>query len=163
MSKKQHFNTNLEAADEIARQLRLRDLGGLVVIDFIDMTGSPPTRSRKPSTDAGVQARSRTCSDWSWLRFGLLEMSRQRLSPSLAEASHHICPRCTGTGVVQDNEFPKHYLVLASDLIAEAPKRQHCASSAVVPVPIASYLLNEKRHSVNHIEKNQEAKITACS
>ena len=96
--KKPHLNTNLEAADEIARQLRLRDLGGLVVIDFIDMT--PVRHQREVENrirDAVRQDRARIqISRIS--RFGLLEMSRQRLSPSLGESSHHVCPRCQGTG-----------------------------------------------------------------
>ena len=98
------LNTNLEAADEIARQLRLRDLGGLVVIDFIDMT--PVRHQREVENrirDAVRQDRARIqISRIS--RFGLLEMSRQRLSPSLGESSHHVCPRCQGTGRVRDNE-----------------------------------------------------------
>ncbi|WP_454901106.1 ribonuclease E, partial [Aggregatibacter sp.] len=98
------LNTNLEAADEIARQLRLRDLGGLIVIDFIDMT--PVRHQREVENrirDAVRQDRARIqISRIS--RFGLLEMSRQRLSPSLGESSHHVCPRCQGTGKIRDNE-----------------------------------------------------------
>ncbi len=98
------FNTNLEAADEIARQLRLRDLGGLIVIDFIDM--GPIRHQREVENrlrEALRQDRARI-QIGRISRFGLLEMSRQRLSPSLGESSHHVCPRCSGTGTVRDNE-----------------------------------------------------------
>ncbi|WP_080260666.1 ribonuclease E, partial [Vibrio parahaemolyticus] len=98
------LNTNLEAADEIARQLRLRDLGGLVVIDFIDMTPVRHQREVENRLREAVRLDRARVQIGRISRFGLLEMSRQRLSPSLAEASHHICPRCRGTGVVRDNE-----------------------------------------------------------
>ncbi|MDW2458931.1 ribonuclease E/G, partial [Vibrio sp. 1249-1] len=94
------LNTNLEAADEIARQLRLRDLGGLVVIDFIDMTPVRHQREVENRLREAVRLDRARVQIGRISRFGLLEMSRQRLSPSLAEASHHICPRCSGTGVV---------------------------------------------------------------
>lgn len=154
------LNTNLEAADEIARQLRLRDLGGLVVIDFIDMT---PVRHQREVENrlreavrvdrARVQVQIGRIS-----RFGLLEMSRQRLSPSLAEASHHICPRCKGTGVIRDNESLA--LSVLRLIEEEALKDNTSQVLAVVPVSIASYLLNEKRRSINHIEKAQQVRIT---
>lgn len=151
------FNTNLEAADEIARQLRLRDLGGLVVIDFIDMT---PVRHQREveqrMRDAVRQDRARI--QFARIsRFGLLEMSRQRLSPSLAEASHHICPRCSGTGVVRDNESLS--LSILRLMEEEAIKDNTGQVMAVVPVQIASYLLNEKRTAVQRIEKSQNVNI----
>lgn len=151
------LNTNLEAADEIARQLRLRDLGGLVVIDFIDMT--PVRHQREVETrmrDAVRMDRARV-QIGRISRFGLLEMSRQRLSPSLSEASHHICPRCTGTGVVRDNESLA--LSVLRLIEEEALKDNSSQVLAVVPVPIASYLLNEKRKSIQHIEKYQNVNI----
>ncbi|MDP2570917.1 ribonuclease E [Vibrio penaeicida] len=152
------LNTNLEAADEIARQLRLRDLGGLVVIDFIDMTPVRHQREVENRLREAVRLDRARVQIGRISRFGLLEMSRQRLSPSLAEASHHICPRCTGTGVVRDNESLA--LSVLRLIEEEALKDNTSQVLAVVPVAIASYLLNEKRRSVNHIEKHQEVKIT---
>src|SRR5476649_1571269 len=145
------FNTNLEAADEIARQLRLRDLGGLIVIDFIDMT--PVRHQREVENrlrDAVRQDRARI-QIGRISRFGLLEMSRQRLSPSLGESTHHICPRCAGTGTIRDNESLSLSILrlIEEEALKENTKEVH----AIVPVPIASYLLNEKRESVNAIEK----------
>ncbi|MGL6258001.1 ribonuclease E [Vibrio sp. WXL210] len=152
------LNTNLEAADEIARQLRLRDLGGLVVIDFIDMTPVRHQREVENRLRDAVRLDRARVQIGRISRFGLLEMSRQRLSPSLAEASHHICPRCSGTGVVRDNESLA--LSVLRLIEEEALKDNTSQVLAVVPVSIASYLLNEKRRSVNHIERNQEVKIT---
>lgn len=152
------LNTNLEAADEIARQLRLRDLGGLVVIDFIDMTPVRHQREVENRLREAVRMDRARVQIGRISRFGLLEMSRQRLSPSLAEASHHICPRCSGTGVVRDNESLA--LSVLRLIEEEALKDNTSQVMAVVPVPIASYLLNEKRRSVNHIEKSQDVKIT---
>ncbi len=147
------FNTNLEAADEIARQLRLRDLGGLIVIDFIDMT--PVRHQREVENrlrDAVRQDRARI-QIGRISRFGLLEMSRQRLSPSLGESSHHVCPRCSGTGTVRDNESLS--LSILRLIEEEALKENTHEVHAIVPVQIASYLLNEKRESVNAIEKRE--------
>ncbi|MGR5348632.1 ribonuclease E [Vibrio mediterranei] len=152
------LNTNLEAADEIARQLRLRDLGGLVVIDFIDMTPVRHQREVENRLREAVRIDRARVQIGRISRFGLLEMSRQRLSPSLAEASHHICPRCTGTGVVRDNESLA--LSVLRLIEEEALKDNTSQALAIVPVPIASYLLNEKRRSINHIERVQEVKIT---
>ncbi|NIY92693.1 ribonuclease E [Vibrio diazotrophicus] len=152
------LNTNLEAADEIARQLRLRDLGGLVVIDFIDMTPVRHQREVENRLRDAVRLDRARVQIGRISRFGLLEMSRQRLSPSLAEASHHICPRCSGTGVVRDNESLA--LSVLRLIEEEALKDNTAQVLAVVPVSIASYLLNEKRRSINHIERIQEVKIT---
>ncbi|WCP66190.1 ribonuclease E [Vibrio tubiashii] len=152
------LNTNLEAAEEIARQLRLRDLGGLVVIDFIDMTPVRHQREVENRLRDSVRMDRARVQIGRISRFGLLEMSRQRLSPSLAEASHHICPRCSGTGVVRDNESLA--LSVLRLIEEEALKDNTAQVLAVVPVPIASYLLNEKRRSINHIERIQEVKIT---
>ncbi|MFV0575178.1 MAG: ribonuclease E [Vibrio sp.] len=151
------LNTNLEAADEIARQLRLRDLGGLVVIDFIDMTPVRHQREVETRMREAVRMDRARVQIGRISRFGLLEMSRQRLSPSLAEASHHICPRCTGTGVIRDNESLA--LSVLRLIEEEALKDNSSQVLAVVPVPIASYLLNEKRKSIQHIEKHQEVNI----
>ncbi|USD64418.1 ribonuclease E [Vibrio sp. SCSIO 43136] len=152
------LNTNLEAADEIARQLRLRDLGGLVVIDFIDMTPVRHQREVENRLREAVRMDRARVQIGRISRFGLLEMSRQRLSPSLAEASHHICPRCSGTGVVRDNESLA--LSVLRLIEEEALKDNTSQVLAVVPVSIASYLLNEKRRSINHIEKAQGVKLT---
>lgn len=151
------FNTNLEAADEIARQLRLRDLGGLIVIDFIDMT--PIRHQREVENrlrDAVRQDRARI-QIGRISRFGLLEMSRQRLSPSLGESSHHVCPRCSGTGTVRDNESLS--LSILRLIEEEALKDNTKEVDAIVPVQIASYLLNEKRESVNAIERRSGGKV----
>ncbi|EGR1113890.1 ribonuclease E [Vibrio cholerae] len=152
------LNTNLEAADEIARQLRLRDLGGLVVIDFIDMTPVRHQREVENRLREAVRVDRARVQIGRISRFGLLEMSRQRLSPSLAEASHHICPRCKGTGVIRDNESLA--LSVLRLIEEEALKDNTSQVLAVVPVSIASYLLNEKRRSINHIEKAQQVRIT---
>ncbi|MFZ7235151.1 ribonuclease E [Avibacterium gallinarum] len=154
------LNTNLEAADEIARQLRLRDLGGLIVIDFIDMT---PIRHQREvenrMRDAVRQDRARIqISRIS--RFGLLEMSRQRLSPSLGESSHHVCPRCQGTGKIRDNESLSLSILrlLEEEAIKENTKQVH----TIVPVQIASYLLNEKRKAISSIERRHNVDIVVA-
>lgn len=147
------FNTNLEAASEISRQLRLRDLGGLIVIDFIDMTSLQHQRAvTNRLREALRQDRARMqISQIS--KFGLLEMSRQRLSSSLGESSHHLCPRCKGTGTVRDNESLS--LSILRLIEEKALKKNTKEVHAIVPVQIASYLLNEKREAVNTIEKCQ--------
>lgn len=154
------LNTNLEAADEIARQLRLRDLGGLVVIDFIDMTPVRHQREVENRLREAVRVDRARVQIGRISRFGLLEMSRQRLSPSLAEASHHICPRCKGTGVIRDNESLA--LSVLRLIEEEALKDNTSQVLAVVPVSIASYLLNEKRRSINHIEKRSKFALLSC-
>lgn len=151
------LNTNLEAADEIARQLKLRDLGGLIVIDFIDMT--PIRHQREVENrlrDAARQDRARV-QIGKISRFGLLEMSRQRLRPSLREASHHTCPRCSGVGTIRGTES----LALSTlRLIEEEAIKENTGQiHAQVPVDVATYLLNEKRSSVLHIEKRHNVRI----
>ncbi|WP_373777252.1 ribonuclease E [Glaesserella sp.] len=151
------LNTNLEAADEIARQLRLRDLGGLIVIDFIDMT---PVRHQR---EVENRIREATRQDRARIqfgrisRFGLLEMSRQRLSPSLSEASSHVCPRCQGTGKIRDNESIA--LSILRLLEEEAIKENSAQVHTIVPVQIATYLLNEKRKAISDIEKRHEVQV----
>lgn len=147
------FNTNLEAADEIARQLRLRDLGGLIVIDFIDMTPVRHQREVENRLREAVRQDRARIQIARISRFGLLEMSRQRLSPSLGESSHHVCPRCSGTGTIRDNESLS--LSILRLIEEETLKENTHEVHAIVPVPIASYLLNEKRQSVNEIERRQ--------
>jgi len=151
------LNTNLEAAEEIARQLRLRDLGGLVVIDFIDMT---PVRNQREvenrMRDSVHQDRARIQLG-RISRFGLLEMSRQRLRPSIGETSQGVCPRCSGTGQVRGVESLA--LSILRLMEEEAIKEHTQQVQAQVPVPVATYLLNEKRRSVFHIEKHHGVKV----
>ncbi len=147
------FNTNLEAADEIARQLRLRDLGGLIVIDFIDMTPVRHQREVENRMREAVRQDRARIQIGRISRFGLLEMSRQRLSPSLGESSHHVCPRCLGTGTIRDNESLS--LSVLRLIEEEALKENTHEVHAIVPVQIASYLLNEKRKAVTDIELRQ--------
>jgi ribonuclease E len=148
------FNTNLEAADEIARQLRLRDLGGLIVIDFIDMTPVRHQRAVENRLREAVRQDRARIQISHISRFGLLEMSRQRLSPSLGESSHHVCPRCTGTGTIRDNESLA--LSILRLIEEEALKENTQAVHAIVPVQVASYLLNEKRAAISAIETRQD-------
>lgn len=151
------FNTNLEAADEIARQLRLRDLGGLIVIDFIDMTPIRHQREVEARMRAAVRPDRARVQLGKISRFGLLEMSRQRLSPSLGESSHHVCPRCSGTGIVRDDESLS--LSILRLLEEYALKDNTAQVYARVPVSIAAYLLNTKRDAIKAIEKRQNIQI----
>lgn len=151
------FQTNLEAAEEIARQLRLRDVGGLVVIDFIDMT---PTRHQREVEnrlrDSLKQDRARI-QVARISRFGLLEMSRQRLRPSLGEASNHVCPRCSGHGTIRSAESLA--LSILRLIEEEALKDNTIQVQAQVPVTVATYLLNEKRQSIFDIEKRHDVSV----
>ncbi|CUX95688.1 Ribonuclease E [Candidatus Mikella endobia] len=147
------LNTNLEAADEIARQLRLRDLGGLIVIDFIDMAPMNHQRTVENSLRELVRQDRARIQIGRISRFGLLELSRQRLSTSLGESSHHVCPRCEGTGTIRDTESLS--LSILRLIEEEALKENTQEVRAIVPVSIASYLLNEKRGALNAIEKLQ--------
>ncbi|AEY01720.1 ribonuclease E [Oceanimonas sp. GK1] len=151
------LQTNLEAAEEIARQLRLRDLGGLVVIDFIDMT--PVRHQREVENrlrDAVRQDRARIQLG-RISRFGLLEMSRQRLRPSLGESSTHVCPRCLGQGTIRDNESLA--LAILRLIEEEALKDNTGQIHAQVPVDVAAYLLNEKRKSIASLENRYKVDI----
>ncbi len=151
------LQTNLEAAEEIARQLRLRDLGGLVVIDFIDMT--PVRHQREVENrlrDAVRQDRARIQLG-RISRFGLLEMSRQRLRPSLGESSTHVCPRCLGQGTIRDNESLA--LAILRLIEEEALKDNTGQIHAQVPVDVAAYLLNEKRKSIARLENRYKVTI----
>ncbi|QIQ41369.1 MAG: ribonuclease E [Buchnera aphidicola (Aphis urticata)] len=147
------FNTNLEAVEEISRQLRLRDLGGLIVIDFIDMTPLSNQKAVEKKLREIVREDRARIQIGHISRFGLLEMSRQRLSSSLGESSHHICPRCTGTGTIRDNESLS--LSILRLIEEEALKENTYEVHAIVPIEIACYLLNEKRDAVHAIEKRQ--------
>ena len=150
------LTTNLEAADEVARQLRLRDLGGLVVIDFIDM--GPVKNQREVENclrDAVRQDRARIQLG-RISRFGLMEMSRQRIRPSLGESSTHVCPRCDGQGTIRDNESLA--LSILRLIEEESLKENTNHIVAQVPVPVAAYLLNEKRNSILRLEKRYKVK-----
>jgi len=144
-------NTNLEAADEIARQLRLRDLGGLVVIDFIDMMNNRNQRSVENRLNDAVQADRARVQLGRISRFGLLEMSRQRLKPSLGESTQIVCPRCSGHGTIRTVESLS--LSLVRVLEEEALKASTARVDLQVPVDVATYLLNEKRQAIMDIEK----------
>ena len=151
------LNTNLEAADEIARQLRLRDLGGLIVIDFIDMTPIRHQREVESRIKEAVRQDRARIQISRISRFGLLEMSRQRISPSLGESSHHVCPRCQGTGKVRDNESLSLSILrlIEEEALKENTKQVH----TIVPLIIATYLLNEKRKTIRDIEKRHNVDI----
>jgi len=151
------LQTNLEAADEIARQLRLRDMGGLVVIDFIDMSAQRNQRSvENRMRDALKMDRARVqLSRIS--KFGLLEMSRQRLRPSLGETSANVCPRCTGQGTIRDTNSLSLSILR---LVEEAANKERSAEiRALVPVDVASYLLNEKRVAIHDIEQRTKVRV----
>lgn len=151
------LNTNLEAADEIARQLRMRDMGGLFVIDFIDMT---PTRNQREVEnrlkEAMKQDRARVQLG-RISRFGLLELSRQRLRPSLGESMLHVCPRCDGHGFIRGVES----LALSVLRIIEehAMKENTLRINAQLPVDVATFLLNEKREAIHDIEQRQDVNV----
>lgn len=151
------LQTNLEAADEVARQLRLRDMGGLVVIDFIDMLAARNQRAvENRMRDALAIDRARV-QVGRISRFGLLEMSRQRLRPSLGETSAIVCPRCTGQGTIRDT---KSLALSILRLLEEAAIKDRTAEvRAVVPVDVAAYLLNEKRAALSEIESLTRVRI----
>ena len=152
------LNTNLEAADEIARQLRLRDLGGLVVIDFIDMMQSKNQRAvENRIKDALKQDRARI-QVGRISRFGLLEMSRQRLRPSLGESSQITCPRCSGHGSIRGAESLA--LSILRIIEEEAMKEKTARLIAQTPVDVGSFLLNEKRSIIHDIEKRHNTHVT---
>jgi ribonuclease E len=150
-------NTNLEAADEIARQLRLRDLGGLIVIDFIDMESQKNQRAVEDRLrDAVKQDRARI-QIGRISRFGLLELSRQRLRPSIGESASIGCPRCNGMGTIRSVESLA--LALLRLIGEEARKDRTVKVIAQLPVEVATYLMNEKREWLNNIEAKSTAQV----
>ncbi len=151
------FNTNLEAADEIARQLRLRDLGGLVVIDFIDMNSAKHQREVENRLKEALKADRARIQVGRISRFGLLEMSRQRLRLSLGETSQDVCPRCDGRGTVRN--IPSQALSIIRLIEEEALKEKTGEIHAQMPVDLASYIINEKRDMVQDIEERHHIKI----
>ncbi|MFT3756104.1 MAG: Rne/Rng family ribonuclease [Pseudoxanthomonas sp.] len=151
------FNTNLEAAEEVARQLRLRDLGGLVVVDFIDMESNKHQREVENKLQNALKYDRARVQVGRISRFGLLEMSRQRLRPSLGESSQLVCPRCEGHGRMRSVES----LSLSIIRVAEEHAMKENTGQVLVqaPVEIANYLLNEKRSALGEIEKRHDAPI----
>ncbi|MDA8327427.1 MAG: Rne/Rng family ribonuclease [Betaproteobacteria bacterium] len=151
------FNTNLEAAEEVARQMRLRDLGGLIVIDFIDMENQRNQRDvENLLRDALHHDRARV-QFGKISKFGLMELSRQRLQPSLGESSHQPCPRCSGTGFIRGIESTAlHILRIIQE---QAMKDQTGAIHAQIPVEVATFLLNEKRADIVAIESRLKVNI----
>ncbi|WP_079418731.1 Rne/Rng family ribonuclease [Thiomonas intermedia] len=151
------LRTNLEAADEVARQMRLRDLGGLIVVDFIDMEEPRNQRAVEDRLrDALRQDRARVqVSKIS--KFGLLELSRQRLRPALSEGAYVTCPRCNGTGHIRDTESSA--LQILRIIQEEAMKEGTAAVHVQVPVEVASFLLNEKRAEITKIELRQRLSV----
>jgi ribonuclease E len=143
------LNTNLEAADEIARQLRLRDLGGLIVIDFIDMESSRNQREVENRLREALHFDRARVQMGKISRFGLMELSRQRLQPSLGETSHLPCPRCQGTGQIRSIESTALHILRI--LQEEAMKENTAAVHAQVPVDVSTFLLNEKRSDIHGI------------
>lgn len=151
------FKTNMEAAEEVARQMRLRDLGGLVVIDFIDMENPKHQRDvENVLRDALKKDRARVQMG-KLSRFGLLELSRQRLKPALGESSHAACPRCAGTGVIRGIESTAlHVLRMVQE---EAMKDNTGEVRAQVPVDVATFLLNEKRAELFAMEERLDVNV----
>ncbi len=149
--------TNLEAADEIARQMRLRDLGGLIVVDFIDMDESKNRRDVEQRLRDALRFDRARVQFSTISKFGLLEMSRQRLRPSLSEGSHITCPRCNGTGHIRDTESSA--LQILRIIQEESMKDGTSAVHVQVPVEVTSFLLNEKRTEITKIELKQRITI----
>lgn len=151
------LNTNREAAEEVARQLRLRDLGGLIVIDFIDMVSQRNQREVENTLKDALKMDRARVQVGRISRFGLLEMSRQRLRPSLGESSQIVCPRCEGQGTVRNTESLA--LSILRVIEEDAMKEQTTRLVAQVPVNVGTYLLNEKRQTVNDIEARQKVEV----
>ncbi|MBA2649229.1 MAG: Rne/Rng family ribonuclease [Legionella sp.] len=151
------LNTNLEAADEIARQLRLRDLGGLVVIDFIDMGSSKNQRDVENRLKEALQADRARIQVGRISRFGLLEMSRQRLRLSLGESAQEICPRCEGRGTVRN--IQSHALSITRLIEEEALKEKTAEIQVQLPPEIATFIMNEKRDFIREIEKRHQVTV----
>jgi ribonuclease E len=155
------LQTNLEAADEIARQLRLRDMGGLVVIDFIDMSANRNQRAVENRIREALEVDRARIQVGRISRFGLLEMSRQRLRPSLGETSGIVCPRCTGQGTIRTTKSLA--LAILRLIQEEAAKERTGEVQAIVPVDVSAFLLNEKRSDINDIEANSGVRIVVVA
>jgi ribonuclease E len=151
------FNTNIEAAEEVARQMRLRDLGGLVVIDFIDMENQRNQRDVENALRDALHYDRARVQTGKISRFGLLELSRQRLRPSLGEANHATCPRCNGTGHIRGIESTAlHILRITQE---EAMKDNSAIIQVQLPVEAATFLLNEKRADIHKIEQRMGVEV----
>ena len=152
------LNTNLEAADEIARQMRLRDLGGLIVIDFIDMESNRNQREVENRLRDALHYDRARVQTGKISRFGLLELSRQRLQPSLGETSYSPCPRCNGIGHIRGTESSALHILR---IIQEEAMKEHSAAIHVqVPIDVATFLLNEKRTDIHNIESRLKVSVT---
>ena len=151
------FNTNCEAAEEVARQLRLRDLGGLIVIDFIDMENAKNQREVETRLKDSLRYDRARVQMGKISRFGLMELSRQRLRPSLSEGSHVTCPRCNGTAHIRDTESSA--LQVLRIIQEEAMKENSAAIHVQVPVDVAAFLLNEKRGEILKIETRHRVTV----
>ncbi len=151
------LKTNLEAAEEVARQLRLRDLGGLIVIDFIDMERPQNQKEVENRIKENLPLDRARVQMGKISRFGLMELSRQRIRPALSEGSHTTCPRCTGTGVIRDTESSAlHVLRIIQE---EAMKEGTACVRTQVPVDVATFLLNEKRSEIFNLEARLKVSI----
>ncbi len=151
------FNTNLEAAEEVARQLRLRDLGGLVVIDFIDMESARNQREVENRLRDALHYDRARVQTGKISRFGLMELSRQRLRPSLGESNHIPCPRCHGTGHIRGIESTAlHILRIVQE---ESMKENTGAVQVQLPVEVATFLLNEKRSDIHAVEQRMDISV----
>jgi len=151
------FNTNLEAAEEIAKQLRLRDIGGLIVVDFIDMSPAKHQRDVENKMRDSLTLDRARVQIGRISRFGLLELSRQRLRPSLEESSGKSCPRCNGTGTIRD--IASVSLSILRVLEEEAAKKESHEVIVQLPIDIAAYLLNEKRNIIQLLEQQNGRRI----
>lgn len=151
------FRTNCEAADEVARQMRLRDLGGLIVIDFIDMMDPKNQRAVEQRLKDALRYDRARVQMAKISRFGLMELSRQRLRPALSEGNHITCPRCNGVGVIRDTESCA--LQVLRILQEEAMKEGTGAVYAQVPVDVATFLLNEKRNDITKLEARHRVPV----
>lgn len=152
------FNTNLEAADEIARQLRLRDMGGLIVIDFIDMSNPEHQKQVEKRLQEATKNDRARIQFAEISRFGLLEMSRQRVRPSLEETTGGRCPRCHGTGMIRD--FRSLSLSIMRQIEEKALQEHRGEIQVDVPTDVAAFLLNEKRDSLVYLEQESGTRIT---
>ena len=151
------LNTNLEAADEIARQLKIRDIGGLVVIDFIDMMNTKNQRAVENRMRNALESDRARIQTGRISRFGLMEMSRQRLRPSLEEISTELCPRCNGQGRIRDTRSLA--LAILRVMEEESLKERSAVIRVQVPLAIGAFLLNEKRRDLAEIEKHSKTHI----
>jgi len=151
------FNTNCEAAEEVARQMRLRDLGGLIVIDFIDMESTKNQREIENRLKDALRHDRARVQMGKISRFGLMELSRQRLRPSLSEGSHVTCPRCNGTGHIRD--IDSSALQVLRIIEEESMKENSAAIHVQIPVEVAAFLLNEKRGEILKIENRHRVSI----